>query len=56
MAMRIGKANNRFIIPVEDAIQQTHCPGVRNQNADFRFVDRRVTHKDAGSAIPVAET
>ena len=42
MAMRLGKANNRFVIPVEYAIQQTHCPGVRNQSADFRFVDRRV--------------
>jgi hypothetical protein len=39
--MRVGGANNRFVIPANHIIQETHRAGVWNEGADFRFIDAR---------------
>src|ERR1700745_3386065 len=40
VAMRTTDADNRLVVPLDYAIEQTHQAGVWNESADFRFVDR----------------
>ena len=40
--MRVSDANDRFVIPIDHVIQQTHRAGMRDKGTDFRFVDGRV--------------
>lgn len=41
IAMRLRSASNRLVIPPFHAIQQTHRPRVRQQFAQFVFIQQR---------------
>ena len=40
--MRFTRTDNRFVVPLEHVIQQTHKTGMRDERADFRFGDRHI--------------
>ena len=45
VAMRVADANDRFVIPTNNSIQETHRAGVRDESANLRFIDER-SHSD----------
>src|SRR5882724_1952134 len=42
IAMRASDANDRFVIPIDHVIQQTHCAGMRYEGTDLRLINERV--------------
>ena len=40
--MRLTRTHNRFVVPLEHAIQQTHKTSMRDERADFRFGYRHI--------------
>ena len=41
VAMRIGDANDRFVIPTKNTIQEAHRAGVGDEGADIGFINER---------------
>lgn len=41
IAMRIGHANDRFVIPTKHPIQEAHRAGVGDEGADIGFINER---------------
>ena len=40
VAMRVADANDRFIIPTNNIIQETHRAGVRDEGTNLGFIDQ----------------
>ena len=45
VAMRVGDASDRFVVPTNNAIQEAHRPGVRDKSANFGFIDHSARHE-----------
>jgi adenine deaminase len=42
VAMRVGDANDYFVIPTKNAIQEAHRAEVGDKGANFGFIDEHV--------------
>src|SRR5690349_12288743 len=42
--MRVGDANDRFVIPINNIIQETHRAGVGDEGANFGLIDSSRIH------------
>lgn len=48
VAVRVGDANDRFVIPTNNIIQETHRAGVRDEGANLEFIDQHSRENQYG--------